>query len=427
MSLKSTNNIETNKHEVVVEVSAEVFNKAVNAVYRKEVKKINIPGFRKGKAPKAIIEKMYGEQVFYDEAIEAVYPEALGDAVVEAKLDVVGVEDVSVEEASKDGLTFKAIVIVKPEVAISDYAGIQIVAKPTEVTDELIDAEIEKVRDRNSRLVTVEDRPAQDGDITVIDFEGFVDGVAFDGGKAENFNLTLGSGQFIPGFEEQIVGKSTGEEFTIDVTFPEEYQAEELAGKASQFKIKLHEIKAKELPEVDDEFIKDISDKVETVADYKEELKTEIAERLQREADEDSERQIIDKLCDLLQAEVPEVMYTNKVNDMIREFDMRLRSQGMDMKTYLEYTGMDINTISESYKPQAEKRVKLRLALEKIAELEGFTEVSEEDVEAEFAKIAEMYKVEVEQAKNAIAVEDLKKDIAVEKAMDFVKESAIKA
>lgn len=427
MSLKSTNNIETNKHEVVVEVSAEVFNKAVNAVYRKEVKKINIPGFRKGKAPKAIIEKMYGEQVFYDEAIEAVYPEALGDAVVEAKLDVVGVEDVSVEEAGKDGLTFKAIVIVKPEVAISDYAGIQIVAKPTEVTDELIDAEIEKVRDRNSRLVTVEDRPAQDGDITVIDFEGFVDGVAFDGGKAENFNLTLGSGQFIPGFEEQIVGKSTGEEFTIDVTFPEEYQAEELAGKASQFKIKLHEIKAKELPEVDDEFIKDISDKVETVAEYKEELKTEIAERLQKEADEDSERQIIDKLCDLLQAEVPEVMYTNKVNDMIREFDMRLRSQGMDMKTYLEYTGMDINTIGDSYKPQAEKRVKLRLALEKIAELEGFTEVSDEDVEAEFAKIAEMYKVEVEQAKNAIAVEDLKKDIAVEKAMDFVKESAIKA
>ncbi|MEE1126366.1 MAG: trigger factor [Acutalibacteraceae bacterium] len=426
MSLKSTNNIETNKHEVVVEVSAEVFNKAVNAVYRKEVKKINIPGFRKGKAPKAIIEKMYGEQVFYDDAIEAVYPEALGDAVVEAKLDVVGVENISVEEVGKDGLTFKAIVIVKPEVAISDYAGISIVAKPTEVTDELIDAEIEKVRDRNSRLVTIEDRPAQDGDITVIDFEGFVDEVAFDGGKAENFNLTLGSGQFIPGFEEQIVGKSTGEEFTIDVTFPEEYQAEELAGKPAQFKIKLHEIKAKELPEVDDEFVKDVSEK-ETLDEYKEELKAEIAERLQKEADEDSERQIIDKLCDLLEAEVPEVMYTNKVNDMIREFDMRLRSQGMDMKTYLEFTGMDINTISESYKPQAEKRVKLRLALEKIAELEGFTEVSDEDVEAEFTKIAEMYNVEVEQAKNAIAVEDLKKDIAVEKAMDFVKESAVKA
>lgn len=426
MSLKSTNNIETNKHEVIVEVSAEVFNKAVNKVYRKEVKKINIPGFRKGKAPKAVIEKMYGEGVFYDDAIQDVYPEALGDAVVEAKLDVVGVEDVSVEEVGKDGLTFKAVVIVKPEVSISDYAGIKVVAKSTEVTDELINAEIEKVRDRNSRLVTVEDRPAQDGDITVIDFEGFVDGVAFEGGKAENFNLTLGSGQFIPGFEEQIVGKSTGDEFTIDVTFPEEYQAEELAGKASQFKIKLHEIKAKELPEVDDEFIKDVSDKVETVAEYKEELKEEIAKRLQSESEADTERQIIDKLCDLLQAEVPEVMYTNKVNDMIREFDMRLRSQGMDMKTYLEYTGMDINTISDSYKPQAEKRVKLRLALEKIAELEGFTEVSDDDVEAEFTKLADMYNVEVEQAKNAIAVEDLKKDIAVEKAMDFVKESAIK-
>ncbi len=425
MSLKSTNNIETNKHEVVVEVSAEVFNNAVNAVYRKEVKKINIPGFRKGKAPKAIIEKMYGEEVFYDEAIEAVYPEALGDAVIEAKLDVVGVENVSVEEVGKNGLTFKAIVIVKPEVAINDYAGIKIVAKPTEVTDELIDAEIEKIRDRNSRLVTVEDRAAQDGDITVIDFEGFVDGVAFDGGKAENFNLTLGSGQFIPGFEDQIVGKSVGEEFTIDVTFPEEYQAEELAGKAAQFKIKLHEIKAKELPELDDEFVKDVSDK-ETLDEYKEDLKKEIAERLQNEAEDDTERQIIEILCDKLEADVPEVMYTNKVNDMIREFDMRLRSQGMDMKTYLEYTGMDINTISESYKPQAEKRVKLRLALEKIAELEGFTEVSDEDVEAEFVKLADMYKVEVEQAKNAIAVEDLKKDIAVEKAMDFVKESAIK-
>lgn len=425
MSLKSTNNIETNKHEVVVEVSAEVFNKAVNAVYRREVKKINIPGFRKGKAPKAIIEKMYGEEVFFEDAIEAVYPEALGDAVEEAKLEVVGVENVSVEEAGKNGLTFKAIVIVKPEVAINDYAGIKIVAKPTEVTDELIDAEIEKIRDRNSRLVTVEDRAAENGDITVIDFEGFVDGVAFDGGKAENFNLTLGSGQFIPGFEDQIVGKSVGEEFTIDVTFPEEYQAEELAGKAAQFKIKLHEIKAKELPEVDDEFVKDVSDK-ETLDEYKEDLKKEIAERLQNESEEDTERQIIEILCDKLEADVPEVMYTNKVNDMIREFDMRLRSQGMDMKTYLEYTGMDINTISESYKPQAEKRVKLRLALEKIAELEGFTEVSDEDVEAEFVKLAEMYKVEVEQAKNAIAVEDLKKDIAVEKAMDFVKESAIK-
>ncbi len=425
MSLKSTNNVETNKHELVVEVDSNTFNAAVNNVYRKEVKKINIPGFRKGKAPRAIIEKMYGEGVFYDDAIQAVYPEALADAAMEAKLDVVALEDISVEEVGKDGLTFKAVVIVKPEVDINDYAGIKVTPKSTEVTEELINEEIEKVRDRNSRLVTVEDRPAQDGDITVIDFEGFVDGEAFEGGKAENFNLTLGSGQFIPGFEEQIVGKNTGDEFTIDVTFPEEYQAEELAGKQSQFKIKLHEIKAKELPEFDDEFVKDVSEK-ETVDEYKEEIKSELAERLQNESDADVENQLIEKLCELLQAEVPEAMYDNKVNDMLREFDMRLRSQGMDMNTYLQYMGMSVDAVKESYKPQAETRVKLRLALEKIAEKEGFVEVADEDLEAEYSKLAEMYNMEVERVKAAIATDDLKKDIAVEKAMDFVKESAIK-
>ncbi|MEE0858652.1 MAG: trigger factor [Acutalibacteraceae bacterium] len=425
MSLKSTNNVETNKHELVVEVDSNTFNAAVNNVYRKEVKKINIPGFRKGKAPRAIIEKMYGEGVFYDDAIQAVYPEALADAAMEAKLDVVALEDISVEEVGKDGLTFKAVVIVKPEVDINDYAGIKVTPKSTEVTEELINEEIEKVRDRNSRLVTVEDRPAQDGDITVIDFEGFVDGEAFEGGKAENFNLTLGSGQFIPGFEEQIVGKNTGDEFTIDVTFPEEYQAEELAGKQSQFKIKLHEIKAKELPELDDEFVKDVSEK-ETVDEYKEEIKSELAERLQNESDADVENQLIEKLCELLQAEVPEAMYDNKVNDMLREFDMRLRSQGMDMNTYLQYMGMSVDAVKESYKPQAETRVKLRLALEKIAEKEGFVEVADEDLEAEYSKLAEMYNMEVERVKAAIATDDLKKDIAVEKAMDFVKESAIK-
>lgn len=425
MSLKSTNKVDTNKHEVVVEVDAKTFNDEVNKVYRKEVKKISIPGFRKGKAPKAIIEKMYGEGVFYDDAIQALYPEALADAAIEAKLELVALEDVSVEEVGKEGLTFKAVVVVKPEVDINDYAGIKVTPKSTEVTEELVNEEIDKVRDRNSRLVTVEDRAAQDGDITVIDFEGFVDDVAFEGGKAENFNLTLGSGQFIPGFEEQIVGKSTGEEFTIDVTFPEEYQAEELAGKAAQFKIKLHEIKVKELPEVDDEFVKDVSEK-ETVEEYKEEIKSDLAEKLQKESDADVENQIIDKLCELLQAEVPEAMYDNKVNDMLREFDMRLRSQGLDMNTYLQYMGMSVDAIKESYKPQAETRVKLRLALEKIAEKEGFTEVSDEDLEAEYNKLAEAYNMEADKVKASISADDLKKDIAVEKAMDFVKESAIK-
>ena len=423
MSLKSATNVETNKHELVVEVDSKTFNDAVTKVYRKEVKKINVPGFRKGKAPQSIIEKMYGEGVFYDDAIQAVYPEALADAAIQAKLEVVALEDVSVEKVGKDGLEFKAVVIVKPEVDINDYAGIKVTPKSTEVTDELVNEEIDKVRDRNSRLVTVEGRPAENGDITVIDFEGFVDGVAFDGGKAENFNLTLGSGQFIPGFEDQIVGKNAGEEFTIDVTFPEEYQ-ENLAGKDAQFKIKLHEIKAKELPEVDDEFVKDVSEK-ETVAEYKEEIKADLAERLQKESEADVENQIIDKICELLQAEIPEAMYDNKANDMLREFDMRLRQQGMDMNTYLQYVGGNVEAVKASYMPEAEKRVKLRLALEKVAEKEGFTEVSDEDLEAEYTKLAEMYNMEADRVKAAIAAEDLKKDIAVEKAMDFVKESAI--
>ena len=424
MSLKSANCVETNKHELVVEVDGKTFTDAVNSVYRKEVKKISIPGFRKGKAPKAIIEKMYGEGVFYDDAIQNIYPTALADAVEEAKLDVVAVDDVSVEEVGKDGLTFKAVVVVKPEVEISDYEGIQVTPKSTEVTEELVNEEIDKQRDRNSRLVTVEDRPAQDGDITVIDFEGFVDGEAFEGGRAENFNLTLGSGQFIPGFEEQIVGKNTGDEFTIKVTFPEDYQVDELAGKESEFKIKLHEIKTKELPELDNDFVMDVSDK-ETVEEYKAQVTDELDEKLQKESDADVENQLVTKLCELLKGEIPEAMYDNKVNDMMREFDMRLRSQGLDMNTYLQYMGMDAEAVKNSYKPEAEKRVKLRLALEKIAQQEGFTDVSDEDLEAEYSRLAETYKMDIDKVKAAIAADELKKDIAVEKAMDFVKESAI--
>lgn len=424
MSLKSANCVETNKHELVVEVDGKTFTDAVNSVYRKEVKKISIPGFRKGKAPKAIIEKMYGEGVFYDDAIENIYPTALADAVEEAKLDVVAVDNVSVEEVGKDGLTFKAVVVVKPEVEISDYEGIQVTPKSTEVTEELVNEEIDKQRDKNSRLVTVEDRPAQDGDITVIDFEGFVDGEPFEGGKAENFNLTLGSGQFIPGFEEQIVGKNTGDEFTIKVTFPEDYQVDELAGKESEFKIKLHEIKAKELPELDNDFVMDVSDK-ETVEEYKAQVADELAEKLQKESDSDVENQLIAKLCELLKGEIPEAMYDNKVNDMMREFDMRLRSQGLDMNTYLQYMGMDAEAVKNSYKPEAEKRVKLRLALEKIAQQQGFTDVSDEDLEAEYSRLADTYKMDIDKVKAAIPADELKKDIAVEKAMDFVKESAI--
>ena len=428
MSLKSTNKTDTNKYEVVVEIEGKIFNDEVNRIYRKEVKTINIPGFRKGKAPRAIIEKMYGEEVFYDDAIKNLYPSALGNAIEEAGLDVVGVDNVEVEEANaKTGLRFKATVFVKPEeVEINDYEGIPVTVKSTEVTEEMINSEIDKVRDRNSRMVTIEDRPAQNGDTVVIDFEGFVDGEAFEGGKAENFNLVLGSGQFIPGFEEQIEGHSTNEEFSINVTFPEDYQADNLKGKESEFKIRLHEIKEKELPEVDDEFVKDVSDK-ETLEEYKEELKAEIAKRLQEESDRGVEDQLVDKLCELLQAEVPEIMYENKANDMLNEFGMRLRSQGMDLDEYMKYFGMTKESMLETYRPQAEKRVKVRLALEKIAEKQGFTEVSEEELNAEYEKLADSYKVEVEEAKKYVAEDALKEDIAVEKAMNFVKESAVKS
>lgn len=424
MSLKSSNKVETNRYELVITVDGETFSKEVDKVFRKQSKKINVPGFRKGKAPKAVIEKMYGEGVFYDDAMQNLYPQALADAAKEAGVKIVNDKmDLDVEEVGKDGFTFKAVVTVEPEVEIADYEGIKVTKKSTEVTEELIDKEIETVRDRNSRLVTVEDRAAENGDIAVIDFEGFVDGTPFEGGKAESYNLSLGSNSFIPGFEEQIVGHKTGEEFSINVTFPEEYQVEELKGKESEFKINLHEIKAKELPEVNDEFVKDVSDK-ETVAEYRDELKEQIATRLQNEAAQDEEMQVINKLCELLQAEIPEAMYENKIDEMIREFDMRLRSQGMDFNTYMQYMGVDAAALRESYKPQAEQRVKLRLALEKIAELEKFT-TDDEAVENEYGKLAEQYGMDVEKVKELIPADGLAEDIKVEQAMNFVKESAI--
>ena len=394
MALKeSTKKEQANSYELVVSVDADTFEKAVNAVYKRQVKKINIPGFRKGKAPRHMIEKMYGSEVFYEDAMQDCYPEALYEAAKEANLKIVAVESLEAVEAGKDGFTFKTSIIVEPEMEIKDYLGIEIEKKSTEVTDELVDEEIEKVRDRNSRMVTVEDRPAQDGDTVVIDFEGFVDGVAFDGGKAENYNLALGSGNFIPGFEEQIVGHNTDEEFSINVKFPEEYQAEELKGKDAEFKIKLHEIKAKELPEVDDDFVKDVSDK-ETLDEYKEELKETLAKRLEDEAEKDVDDQIANKLMDLVEGEIPEAMYDNQANEMIRDFDMRLRSQGMSIETYMQYMGVDQNALREMYKEEAKRRVKLRLALETIAKKENI-EVTEDDLNAEYDKMAENYKMEV--------------------------------
>ena len=424
MALKEcTKKEEANAYELVVSVDGETFEKAINKVYKKEVKKINIQGFRKGKAPRRIIEKMYGTEVFYDDAMQDCYPEALYAAAEEAGVKIVAVESLEAIEASAEGFTFKAQVIVEPEMEIDGYKGIEIEKKSTEVTDELIDKEIEQVRERNSRLVTVEDRAAENGDTAVIDFEGFVDGEAFEGGKSEGYNLSLGSGNFIPGFEEQIVGHKAGEEFSIFVNFPEEYQAEELQGKEAEFKIVLHEIKTKELPEVDDEFVQDVSDK-ETLDEYKEELRETVGKRLVDEAEKDVDDKIAEKLMELVQGEIPEAMYENQTNEMIREFEGRLRSQGLDMDTYMRYMGMDVNALKGMYRTDAEKRVKLRLALETIAKKENI-EVTEADLDEEYGKLAETYKMDVDKVKAAIAADSLTEDIRVQKALDLVKETAV--
>ena len=423
MALKEcTKKEEANSYELTVSVDGETFEKAINAVYKKQVKKINGQGFRKGKAPRRIIEKMYGTEVFYDDAMQDCYPDALYDAAKEADVKIVAVESLEALEAGKEGFTFKATIVVEPTMEIKDYKGLEIEKKSTEVTDELVNEELDKVRERNSRMVTVEDRPAQNGDTAVIDFEGFVDGEAFEGGQAENYNLSLGSGNFIPGFEEQIVGHSTGEEFSINVKFPDEYQAEELKGKDAEFKINLHEIKAKELPEVDDEFVQDVSDK-ETVDEYKAELKETVANRLKDEAEKDVDDQIADKLIDLLEGEIPEAMFDNQANDMVRDFEMRLRSQGMDMQTYMQYMGMDVNALKDMYRKDAEKRVKLRLALQTIADKEN-VEVTEADLDDEYSKMAEAYKMDVEKVKAAVPADSLTEDVRVQKALDIVKNTA---
>ena len=424
MALKEcTKKEEANAYELVVSVDGETFEKAINKVYKKQVKKINIQGFRKGKAPRRIIEKMYGTEVFYDDAMQDCYPDALYAAAEEAGVEIVAVETLEAIEASAEGFTFKAQVIVKPEMEIDGYKGIEIEKKSTEVTDELINEEIEKVRERNSRLVTVEDRAAENGDTAVIDFEGFVDGEAFEGGKSEGYNLSLGSGNFIPGFEEQIVGHKAGEEFSIFVKFPDEYQAEELKGKEAEFKIVLHEVKTKELPEVDDEFVQDVSDK-ETLEEYKAELRETVGKRLVDEAEKDVDDQIAEKLMELVQGEIPEAMYENQTNDMIRDFETRLRSQGLDMQTYMQYMGMDVNSLKSMYRTDAEKRVKLRLALETVARKENI-EVTEADLDEEYGKLAETYKMDVDKVKATIPADSLTEDVRVQKALDLVKANAV--
>ena len=414
----------TEKSGFVMEfsVSKEAFEKAENEAYKKQVKSINVPGFRKGKAPKSIIEKMYGKGIFFEDAINACIPDAFEAAVKEAGLTVVGMPKFDLVSTDGD-IVLKAEGFVKPEVSIEGYKGIEAPKKVSRVTAKAIDEEINKVRERNARTVEVTDRAAAMNDIANIDYEGSVDGVPFDGGKGAGHDLKLGSGQFIPGFEEQIVGKNIGEEFDVNVTFPKDYHAKELAGKAAIFKTKLNAIKFEELPVADDEFAKDVSE-FDTLDEYKADLKAKMVKRNEEKAQAEFENAIAEALIEKLVADIPEPMFEAETENYVRDYDTRLRQSGLDLQTYFKYTGLTIEALREQMRPQAEKQVKMRLALEKIASLEELT-VSDEEIEAEYKRVSEAYNVPAEQVKAMVAAEDIKADLLVAKAMDVVKSSAV--
>lgn len=424
MSLKATNNVETNKYELEIEISAEDFEVAIEKAYLKARKNIAMPGFRKGKAPRKLIEKEYGEQVFFEDAVNLLYAPVVNGAVEESGLELVTRPEVEVTEISKEnGVKLKATCITKPEVEVKDYKGIEVEKVVNPVTDEDINKQLDALREKNVTVETVDDRAAENGDDVVIDFEGFKDDVAFEGGKAEDFTLSLGSGQFIPGFEDQIVGHNAGEDFDINVTFPDEYQVKELAGAPAVFKIKLKSISKKVMPELDDDMVKD-STEFDTVDEYKADVKKKLEEANEKHADSEVEAKIFDKVIENMTAEIPQVMFDNRVNEMIGELEQRLAPQGISLDLYMQYTGQTIDTVKKAYAEQAEKQVKLRLALEKIAKLENI-EVTEDELKAEFDKLAEAYKLDVDQIKQFIHDDDLKKDIAVGKAVDLIKDAAV--
>ena len=424
MSLKSSTKVETNKFEVIVTISAEDFEAGINKAYNKNKGKIALKGFRKGKAPRAMIERAYGEEVFFEDAVDMLYPEELAKAIDEAKLEVIAVTNLEVTSMTKaDGVEFKATCVVKPEVEIDGYSGIKVTRDVKTVGDEEVTAEIAAMQQRGARLIVAEEgKELAVGDTAVFDFEGFKDGEAFEGGKAENFELEIGSNQFIPGFEDKMIGHKAGEEFDIDVTFPEEYQEKSLAGQPAVFKIKLHEIKYKELPELDDEFAKDMSE-FDTLDELKADIKAKKQEAAEKDADAAVENQLFDKLTELLEGEIPDEMYEKEVDHIVEDMAHQLSHQGLSLEMYLGWMGMDVAKDREMSKERAVKQVKLRLALEKIAEKEGF-EVTEKDLDEEYATIAEQYQIDVEQVKAVILAEDLSKDIKVRKAVEFVKENA---
>ena len=413
----------TEKSGFVIEfsVSKEVYEKAEMEAYRKNVKTISVPGFRKGKAPKAIIERMYGKVVWFEDAINACIPEAFEEAVREAELNIVGQPVFDIVSTEGD-IVLKAEGFVKPTLEIKDYKGIKVEKNVEAVTDEAVDAEVEAARKRNARTIEVTDRVSAMGDIANIDYEGFVDGTRFDGGKGEGHDLKLGSGSFIPGFEEQVAGHNVGEEFDVNVTFPTEYHASDLAGKAATFKTKINSIKFEELPELDDEFVKDVSE-FNTVSEYKADIKARMEKRNEDKAESEIGNALALALVEKLEGEIPAPMFDAETENMVRDYDTRLRQNGLDLGTYFKYTGLTLETLREQMRPQAEQQVKVRLALEKIAELEALT-VSDEELETEYTNISNAYNVPLEEVKKMINADDLKADVLVGHAMKFVRDNA---
>ena len=420
-------NLEKNMAKLTIEVSAEEFEKACEKAYQKNKNKMNIQGFRKGKAPRNVIEKMYGAGVFYEDAANELIPDAYEAAVKESGLEIVSRPDIDVVQIGKgQAFIFTAEVAVKPEVELGEYKGIEVEKVTVEVTDEEVAAELDRVREQNSRMVTVDDRAVADGDIANIDYEGFCDGVAFAGGKGEGYDLAIGSHSFIDTFEEQLIGKNIGEEVEVNVTFPTEYHAPELAGKPAVFKVKVNSIKVKELPELDDDFAQDVSE-FDTLDEYKADLKATLLSRKEREAKSVKEDAVIAKIVENAKMDIPEPMIEANVRQMAEEFAQRIQAQGLSLEQYFQFTGMNANSFMENLKPQALKRIQSRLVLEAIVKAENIV-ATEEDVNKEIETMAQMYQMEADKLKELIGEEEMKAmslDLAVQKAIDFVVEAAV--
>ena len=419
--------LEKNMAKLTIEVSAEELEKAIQGAYLKQRKHISVPGFRKGKVPRQMIEKMYGVEIFYEDAANALIPEAYAKAYDESELAIVSQPSIDVVQLEKGKpFIFTAEVALKPEVTLGEYKGLKVDKVSTRVTAKEVDAKLEEEQKKNARTITVEDRAVQDGDEIILDFEGFVNGVAFEGGKGENYPLTIGSGSFIPGFEEQLIGVEAEKEVEVNVTFPEEYHSEELAGKEATFKCTVHEIKVKELPELDDDFAAEVSE-FDTLEEYKDDIKAKIKEQKQAEGNRQKEDQAVEKAVANATMEIPEAMIDTQVGQMVQEFAQRLQSQGLSMEQYFQFTGLTADKMNEEMRPQAVKRIETRLVLEAIAKAENI-EISEEKLDAELTKMAEMYQMEVDKLKEYMGEsekEQMKADMAVQEAVTFLVENAV--